>query len=150
MSSREQTTAFVAAAPGIGTEAGAGPEPTAGPRQRFSIHRRDRRRATLLTLVGEIDLDSAPELHHAVQECLRAGLRTIDIDLARLTFCDVSGLGAFLDATWLTIAAGGRLRLENLCPMLTRLVALTGTDRLLSIGIDDSFQGLGLGRPGDQ
>jgi anti-sigma B factor antagonist len=124
--------------------------------QRLSVQRRDRRRGALLMLVGEIDLDTAPQLDQAVRECLRAGIHTIDIDLTHLTFCDISGLNALLDATWLTTAAGGCLRLENPCPMLTRLLALTGIHARLAIGVDDAVQRRFLpaprttGRHGDQ
>jgi anti-sigma B factor antagonist len=121
----------------------------------LSIHRRDRRRGTLITLAGEMDLDSAPLLLQAVEDCLRSGIRSIDIDLTGVTFCDVSGLNAFLDATWRTTAAGGRMRLENLCPMLTRLLALTETHLFLAVRIDEGVRAvvprarIG-GRPGDQ
>jgi anti-sigma B factor antagonist len=117
------------------------PAPECG---RMSVDRRDRRRGTLLTLAGEIDLDTAPQLHQAVQECLREGIHVIEIDLAGVTFCDISGLNAFLDAVWLTTAAGGCLRLGNLCPMLTRLLALTETQSLLAIRISDDIRGMPL------
>jgi anti-anti-sigma factor len=93
-----------------------------------------------------MDLDSAPHVHQAVRECLDAGIRTIDLDLDHVTFCDISGLHTLLDATWLTTAAGGRLRLENLCPMLSRLLTLTGTRPLLTIRTDEEARDLPLAR----
>jgi anti-sigma B factor antagonist len=110
--------------------------------QGLCVHRHDRRFGTTLMLCGELDLDTAPLLDLAVRQCLRAGHRTIDLDLAPLTFCDVRGLHALLEATWLTAATTGRLRLENLCPMLVRLLALTGTGHLLTTVVDDSVNGL--------
>ncbi|MFE9366755.1 STAS domain-containing protein [Streptomyces sp. NPDC006978] len=106
------------------------------------IHRRDRRCGTTLTLVGELDVATVPQLDLAVAQCLRTGRHTIDLDLAGLTFCDCTGLGALLDATWMTAAAAGRLRLENLCPMLVRLLTLTGTGRLITTAADDNVSGL--------
>ncbi|MFC8449505.1 STAS domain-containing protein [Kitasatospora sp. NPDC057223] len=134
------TKQAVAALPAAST-----PEPVD---QGLSIHRRDRRLGTTLTLSGEIDLDTAPQLDRAVRECLRTGVGTIDLDLAPLTFCDVRGLHAFIDATWLAAAAGGRLRLENLPPMLHRILTLTGTHHLVTTGTDEVLHNLALARPG--
>ncbi|MHA6757006.1 STAS domain-containing protein [Streptacidiphilus sp. PAMC 29251] len=116
--------------------------------QGLGIRRRDRRFGTTLTLAGELDLATAPLLDLAVRQCLGAAHRTIDLDLANLTFCDVAGLHALLDANWLTAAAAGRLRLENLCPVLVRLLTRTGTWPLLTTVVDDSINGLLL--PGAQ
>lgn len=82
-------------------------------------------------LEGEIDLATAPAVGVAVQECLRQGVGRIDVDLARLSFCDVSGLNVFLTATRQAEAAGGRLRLRGSTAAVRRLFELTGTAFLL-------------------
>ncbi|GAA1181894.1 anti-anti-sigma factor [Kitasatospora gansuensis] len=110
--------------------------------QGLSIHRRDRSLGTTLTLSGGIDFATAPRLERVVRDCLHASVRSIDLDLAPLGFCDLRGLYAFIDATWLTVAAGGRLRLESPPPVLTRLLTLTGTHHLVSIVTDKSIHGL--------
>lgn len=110
--------------------------------QGLSIHRRDRSLGTTLTLSGEIDVATAPQLERAVRDCLHASVRSIDLDLAPLDFCDLRGLYAFIDATWLTVAAGGRLCLESPPPMLRRLLTLTGTHHLVSIVTDESIHSL--------
>lgn len=95
--------------------------------QGLNLNRHDRLHHTTLTLAGEIDLDTAPSVRVMIEDCLREGIRTVDIDLTALTFCDVSGLNAFLAAAALTTAAGGSLYLHHPSPMLIRLLALTGT-----------------------
>lgn len=67
----------------------------------------------MITLVGEIDLDAAPALRVMVENWLREGIRIIDIDLAALVFCDVSGPHAFLAVAERTASAGGWLRLHR-------------------------------------
>ncbi|MGX8904265.1 STAS domain-containing protein [Streptomyces netropsis] len=62
---------------------------------------------------------------------MREGIRTIDVDLTPVTFCDCSGLNAFLDAAHRTIAANGSLRLHHPPTTLTRILTLTGTGPLL-------------------
>lgn len=68
------------------------------PLPQLTVHRHDRRTRTLITLVGEIDLESAPLVCASLEWCLRDGIRTLDVDLTLVTFCDCSGLNAFLHA----------------------------------------------------
>ncbi|WP_370417664.1 STAS domain-containing protein [Streptomyces sp. QH1-20] len=97
----------------------------------LNVYRRDRKNRVLITLAGEIDQVSAPLVSAALERCLREGIRTIDVDLTPVTFCDCSGLNAFLDAAHRTIAANGSLRLHHPPSTLTRILTLTGTGPLL-------------------
>ncbi|MER7106869.1 STAS domain-containing protein [Streptomyces sp. NPDC000229] len=97
----------------------------------LNIHRRDRGSHATITLVGELDLEMAHSVREVIEDCLGDGIRTVDIDLTLLTFCDVSGLNAFLIASRLTTTAGGWLCLRHPSPMLTRLLDLSGTGFLL-------------------
>lgn len=99
--------------------------------QMLNVYRHDRTNRALVTLAGEIDLDSALLVRESLEQCLREGIRTIDVDLTAVTFCDCSGLNAFLAASQHTTAAGGTLRLHHPPTTLTRLLALTGTGSLL-------------------
>ncbi|MEV7737115.1 STAS domain-containing protein [Streptomyces sp. NPDC088921] len=101
------------------------------PLPQLTVHRHDRRTRTLITLVGEIDLESAPLVRASLEWCLRDGIRAIDVDLALVTFCDCSGLNTFLHAAHQITAAGGTLRLHRPPPMLTRIVRLADCGFLL-------------------
>ncbi|MEU0208466.1 STAS domain-containing protein [Streptomyces canus] len=101
------------------------------PLPQLTVYRHNRRTRTLITLVGEIDLESAPLVRASLEWCLRDGIRTIDVDLALVTFCDCSGLNTFLHAAQQTTAAGGTLRLHHPPPMLTRIVRLADCGFLL-------------------
>ncbi|MYS24099.1 anti-sigma factor antagonist [Streptomyces sp. SID4948] len=98
----------------------------------LDAHRQDTKTRALITLAGEIDMQSAPLIRESLARCLRDGIRTIDIDLTTVTFCDCSGLNAFLAAALLTSAAGGSLRLHYPSSAIARLFALTGSDALFS------------------
>ena len=100
-------------------------------RTQLTVHRHDRRKRALITLAGEIDLDSAPLVRTALAQCLHDGIRTLDIDLALVTFCDCSGLNTFLRAAQRTAEAGGTLRLHHPPPALGLILALTGSEFLL-------------------
>ncbi|MFC9234910.1 STAS domain-containing protein [Streptomyces decoyicus] len=97
----------------------------------MNIHQYARGSHATIILVGELDLATAHSVRVVVEDCLGDGFRTVDIDLALLTFCDVSGLNAFLVASRLTTTAGGSLCLRHPSPTLTRLLDLTATGYLL-------------------
>jgi anti-sigma B factor antagonist len=101
------------------------------PLPRLTIHRHDRRKRALITLAGEIDLESAPVVCAALARCLSDGIRVVDVDLTPVTFCDCSGLNAFLYAAHRTKEAGGVLQLHNPPQSLGRILDLTGCGFLL-------------------
>lgn len=88
------------------------------------VHRHDRRNRALITLVGEIDLESAPLVRASLDLCLRDGIRAIDVDLTPVGFCDCSGLDVFLHAAQRITAAGGTLRLHHPPPTFALVVAI--------------------------
>ncbi|MGW0843213.1 STAS domain-containing protein [Streptomyces sp. NPDC002787] len=106
----------------------------------LNVYRHDTDNRALVTLTGEIDLNSAPLVHASLERCLHDGIRTIDVDVTAVTFCDCSGLNTFLYASLCTAAAGGSLRLHHPSPALKRLVALTGSDSLF-LALPDAFAG---------
>ncbi|QKW51333.1 STAS domain-containing protein [Streptomyces buecherae] len=110
----------------------------------FTVNRRDRSPRALITLAGEIDLVTAPLVRVSLERCLLDGMRAIDIDLASVTFCDCSGLNAFLRAAQQTTAAGGTLRLHHPPPTLVRIVDLTDCGSLLiGLPLDHALPPLG-------
>ncbi|MER5403645.1 STAS domain-containing protein [Streptomyces sp. NPDC002769] len=97
----------------------------------LTVRRHDDKNRALITPAGEIDLETAPLLRASLEQCLRDGIRTIDVDLSLLTFCDCSGLNAFLHASQRTTAAGGTLRLHHPPPALVLMVDIVGCAFLL-------------------
>lgn len=95
------------------------------------IYRRDTHTGALLTVHGEIDVDTAAQLRGSLTRCLLDDHPTIDVDLAGVSFCDSSGLHAFLDTSHAAAKAGGVLRLHNPGPIVDRLFTLTGTGTIL-------------------
>lgn len=101
------------------------------PLSQLTVHRHDQGEQALITLSGEIDLESAPLVRESLERCLRDSIRTIDVDLASVTFCDCSGLNAFLHAAQQTTVAGGTLRLHRPPTTLARILDLADCGFLL-------------------
>lgn len=101
------------------------------PLPQLTVYRHVRRHRALITLAGEIDLESAPLVGAALQGCLGEGIRAIDVDLTPVTFCDCSGLNVFLHAAQMTTEAGGTLRLHHPPRTLGLILDITGTKALL-------------------
>ncbi|MCX4977816.1 STAS domain-containing protein [Streptomyces sp. NBC_00620] len=102
------------------------------PLPQLNVYRHDSKKRALITLTGEIDLQSAPLVREALERCLRDGVRTIDVDLTPVTFCDCSGLNTFIKASQRTAEVGGSLQLHYPPYTLALLVELTGTGFLLA------------------
>jgi anti-sigma B factor antagonist len=100
--------------------------------QTLNVSRHDKTDRTLISLTGEIDVDSTPLLRETLGCCLLDGVRSIDIDLTGVTFCDCNGVNALLSAAQRAAAAGGAVRVHHPPAMLVRLFALTGADVLVA------------------
>jgi anti-anti-sigma factor len=97
----------------------------------LNVYRHDHGTRALITLAGEIDLVTAPLVRVALAECLRDGIRVVDVDLTAVTFCDGSGLNAFLTASRLAAEAGTTLQLHYPPPTMVRVTEITGSGFLL-------------------
>ncbi|MFZ3468726.1 STAS domain-containing protein [Streptomyces sp. 4.24] len=94
-------------------------------------HRYDENGRVLIAPAGELDVSTVHSLRAALERCLHDGVRTIDIDLSAVTFCDCSGLGVLLSSWWRITAAGGTLRLHHPPPVLVRIIDITRSGFLL-------------------
>ncbi len=86
---------------------------------------------------GEVDLASAPQLREATLDALSRCSKDLRLDLAGVTFMDVSGLQVLLSAQRRASLTGGRLVLTRTPPIVERLLELTGARTVLH-GVDIS------------
>ncbi|GGS36608.1 hypothetical protein GCM10010238_27440 [Streptomyces griseoviridis] len=94
------------------------------PPSRFSVRHQDRGTRVAITVVGDIDLTTAPLVRGALARCLPA--RTVDVDLTGVGFCDVSALNVFVAAAEAIGRTGAVLRLHRPPDSLVRVVRITG------------------------
>jgi anti-anti-sigma factor len=86
---------------------------------------------SLVAVAGELDLASAPALGDTLRR-LDPGCELVTLDLRALTFMDVAGLHAVVEARSLARAAGRRLQTLPPRGEGARVLELTGTRDLVS------------------
>jgi anti-anti-sigma factor len=80
----------------------------------------------ILTLHGEVDLTSAPELSVHLDHAIDQGRRFVVLDLAGLEFIDDSGLAVIGTSAQRLAQSGGALSIRSPSAMVRRLLALVG------------------------
>lgn len=97
---------------------------------RLEIVIRDEPTGTVVSVTGELDLLSAPQLRTALDALLPANARHIAIDLTNATFMDSAGVHAVLDASH---RAGGHLAV--ICPKgpVRQVIELLGLTEVLNV-----------------
>lgn len=93
-------------------------------------HRQD---VSVLSLRGELDVDTAATLHATLDELMARDVPRIVVDLAGLGFCDSTGLSAFLTSRNAALARGGWVRLAGPNRFVRQLLATVGLTRELPI-----------------
>ena len=81
---------------------------------------------TVVTLHGELGVDSAGLLRKTLAELIDQYRIRIVVDLAPLAFCDSIGLSAFIDGHRRCAEVGGWMRLAGARPFLCRILEVVG------------------------
>ncbi|MFJ9376158.1 ANTAR domain-containing protein [Streptomyces sp. NPDC101455] len=89
---------------------------------------------TVVTVSGEIDIDTEQTLQRALRLALARSPEGVDLDLAGVGFCDCSGLNVLLRARRIALADCKTLRVRAAGPWVGRLFALTDTSSLFTSG----------------
>ena len=87
----------------------------------------------VITLVGELDIATAPELWAAIDKALAQGRTKLVLDLSALAFVDSTGLGVFVRAAKELRAAGGGLALKAPGERVSKLLAMTRLEEVFDI-----------------
>lgn len=81
-----------------------------------------------LIIAGELDLASADIVRAAIDPAIGPNVERLDLDLARVSFIDSSGLSVFIE-----LAAQVPLRVVGASPAVRRIITVTGLDDLLGL-----------------
>lgn len=88
------------------------------------------RREVVVRVRGELDLHTAPVLHHALLEACSSADHVV-VDLAEVTFMDCAALHSVVAARRRLRSRGGELVVRSAAGRCLRLLAVTGLLELL-------------------
>jgi anti-sigma B factor antagonist len=87
----------------------------------------------VLTVGGEIDLNTAPQLKQRIGTLIEQGHHQIVVDLEGVEFIDSTGLSALVSGVTRAGESNGELAVVCTQPQFLRLLALTGLDKVLKV-----------------
>lgn len=86
---------------------------------------------SIIELSGELDLNGSDHLVEQLQEILPTGVNRVEIDAARVTFTDSSGLRAVLWARTAASAQGVEFEVTAVSPRVERVISMAGLRDIL-------------------
>jgi anti-sigma B factor antagonist len=88
-----------------------------------------------LSLTGELDLATVPDLERALSAACAEGARSVTLDLSGLAFIDSTGLKALLQGARLCVSHGCEYGIDrNMSPPVKRLLEIAGVGRVPFVG----------------
>jgi anti-sigma B factor antagonist len=90
-------------------------------------------RVAIVTLPAEIDLANAEQVRQDLLSVVAQGATRVIADMAPTTFCDSAGMTALVRVVQQATARGSGLRLAASARAVTRVLALTGVDKLIEV-----------------
>ncbi|MEV5439572.1 STAS domain-containing protein [Streptomyces sp. NPDC052682] len=97
----------------------------------FTVTTQQHADRTVVTVAGEMDLDSCPALEEATLVIPLAG-KTLHLEMSGVSFMDSVGLNLLLNLRRRLLAEGGRLLITDLQTQPASVLRLTETDALLT------------------
>lgn len=108
---------------------------------KLSVSMTERDDVVIVTVAGEVDVYTAPQLRSALEERLAAGQNKIVVDLQGVAFIDSTGLGVLVGQLKALRKVDGSLRIVCSDERILRLLAITGLDQILPLhdSVDDAL-----------
>lgn len=94
-----------------------------------------------VSVVGEVDLATAPEFKRALSDVTSSGARRVLVDLSNAAFIDSTTLGVLMGAVKRLRSGGGELTVVCPDPNVRKIFEITRLDRVFSI-FDTTAAGL--------
>lgn len=99
----------------------------------FSIEEHRQGGASVLTVIGELDLRTSPELEQRLSHAFDAGAELVILDLRGIEFMDSTGLRVLLTAHQRAHESGRRFALVRGADQVERVLTLTGVRDILTV-----------------
>jgi len=101
--------------------------------QEFRIENRIYEDLPVLTVVGEIDVATAPQLRESLHEVIAKGQATVVLDLLAVTFLDSTALGVLVGGLKRCREFGGELYVVVADARLKKIFEITGLNKVFPI-----------------
>jgi anti-sigma B factor antagonist len=101
--------------------------------QEFRIEERLDRDVPVITVQGEIDVATAPQLRECLHGVIAQGSSTVVLDLLGVTFLDSTALGVLVGALKRCRELGGELHVVVADARIRKIFEITGLDRVFPI-----------------
>lgn len=88
---------------------------------------------TVVTVRGEIDMYTAPQLREYLTELLGDGVTDLAIDVNGVDFCDSTGLGVFIGTLRRLREVGGSMVIVCAREQMLKIFQLTGLHKVFDI-----------------
>jgi anti-sigma B factor antagonist len=88
---------------------------------------------SVLDVIGEVDVYSAPELRERLSELVNAGTPSLVVNLTEVTFLDSTGIGTLVAGLNRAVQFGGTLTLVCDHERILKLFRITGLDSVFAI-----------------
>lgn len=100
---------------------------------KLTVATTERDEVTIVTVTGEVDVYTAPQLRTALEERIAAGHTALIVDLQDVGFLDSTGLGVLVGRLKAVKKVDGWLRVVCSNERILRLFGITGLDRVIPI-----------------
>ncbi|MER5876572.1 MULTISPECIES: STAS domain-containing protein [unclassified Streptomyces] len=100
--------------------------------------------ATVLTVAGELDHHTAPDLARVITETPFSADVPLLMEISELTYCDSTGLTVFVSAYDRALKASSRLLLVGMTADMMHLFRIVGLDQLFTFQptVEDAIDAL--------
>ncbi len=102
----------------------------------LKISSRSQDGVAVVTVGGEVDLYTAPQLRNELVGALEEGARRLVVDMSRTEFCDSTGISVLLSAMKRSRDKGGDLEIAAPKPAVMKVLEVTGLDEVFTIHPD--------------
>ena len=89
--------------------------------------------AVVVTVAGEVDVATAPQLDATLSDLIADGAVTLVVDLSEVGFLDSTGLGVLVKAVKRTREAAGGVAVVTTSPRVLKVLNITGLDKAIPV-----------------
>ena len=101
--------------------------------EQFEVSKESGNGYVLVSVVGEVDVATAPQFRDRIWEAIGEGPAIVAVDLTGVTFIDSTALGVLIEGKELCDAEGGTMRIALSEPRILKVFEITGLTELFDI-----------------